>query len=98
MKIKESVNHDGVQYNYGDEVSAADAKNLPEGYAVSDSEFDKLEEEAEEGSVYDKPASELTEEELANHPAQAPTVPPAVPDEDDDAVSTQPKVATTDKK
>jgi hypothetical protein len=70
MKIKESVNHDGVQYNYGDE----------------------------EGSVYDKPASELTEEELANHPAQAPTVPPAVPDEDDDAVSTQPKVATTDKK
>jgi len=94
MKIAQSISHDGVDYKYGDEVSAADAKNLPEGYAVSDSEFDKLEEEGGDTATdYNVDASELTPEELANHPSQKSSSPPAEPAVEDGAlVSPQPEV------
>jgi hypothetical protein len=94
MKVAQSINHDGVQYNYGDDISAADAKNLPEGYVVSDGEFDKLEEEGGDAATdFNVDASELTPEQLANHPSQAPSAPPAEPVVEDGAlVSPQPEV------
>jgi hypothetical protein len=92
MKIAQPIVHDDKTYNFGDDISAEDAKNLPEGYVVSDGEFKKLEEEQQEASTEPKSAEEMTDEELANHPAQAPTVPSSEPVvEDGSLVSPQPK-------
>jgi hypothetical protein len=90
MKIAQPIVHDDKTYNFGDDISAEDAKNLPEGYVVSDGEFKKLEEE-QEASAEPKSAEEMTAEELANHPSQAPTVPTSeLVVEDGSLVSPQP--------
>jgi hypothetical protein len=93
MKIAQPITHDDKTYNYGDEISAEDAKNLPEGYAVSEGDFKKLEEEAaaSTSATPTKPVEEMTDEELANHPSQAPTVPQVEPVvEDGSLVAPQP--------
>jgi hypothetical protein len=94
MKIAQPINHNDKTYAYGDEISAADAKELPEGYAVTDSEFDKLEEEGGDAATdYNVDASELTPEQLANHPSQKSSSPPAEPVVEDGAlVAPQPEV------
>lgn len=43
MKITEPIQHDDKVYAYGDDVSDAEAKKLPDGYAVSDTKFKELE-------------------------------------------------------
>lgn len=45
MKIVEPIQHNEKSYAPGDSVSDAEAKELPDGYAVTDSEYKKLQKE-----------------------------------------------------